>query len=369
MRMRNHSFLQMCKCLALLPFLLSSGCVMDKGVGILVYDLADNHAVSFVPQNYPERQSCLLIQRGAKGDTFFTFDKGSDGKSFISERGINGDIVSKWETTIPEPYYPMQTMALSPNLEKVAFLIRPERATTYKSSHLAPVPGVRITMLDGTLLKTLDERPKGLIGLNKRIHWLSDETIITSSHLWENRSDQIIRYDLKADKETTKDYFFARSITSALVLPSPDNQHVLLLRKSDNHVDILDPWTMTLVGEVQIAPEPKGIKSIDAAWLDSNEFLAWDSYSSQIIQYNISTRQSKLVKPEFPSKKYKICTFVGNHFILRRDGDCSMWSYNVKTGKLSKISRYAVGCVYPLNDNIILLDRAIHPQNPWNIIN
>ena len=344
---------------------------MSKEVGILVYDLAESRVVSFIPQENQERQS-LLVQRSANGETFFTFDKHGkylakygrprDGETYITERNIKGDIISKWETTIPKPYYPMSGMALSPNQEKVAFIIRTERTATYKSSCKARIPEARITTKDGTLLKILTERPNGLSTLNKGIHWLSDETIITSSHLWKDRSDQIVRYDLKTDEETNIDYSFGWALTTSYLLPSPDNRHILLLRKSDNHVDVLDPWTMTIVDEIQIVVEPKGIfRNIDTAWLNNDEFLAWDEYSNRIIRHNISTRESTLVKAEFPTPKYKIKTFVGDYFILRKDGDCGKWSYNVKTKELRKIAKYAVGCVYPLNDNIILLDRATRP--------
>ena len=370
--MKNHSFLQALKSLALLPFILLTGC-MSEGVGILVYDLAESRVVSFIPQENQERQS-LLIQRGANGDTFFTFDENGkrlsqkgrwrDGKPCIAERDIKGDIVAQWETAIPPPYYPMTSMALSPGKEKVAYIIGSVRPAPYlvkfSGDFRQSLNEARITTKDGSLLKILNERPNGISTLNKGIHWLSDETVITSSHLWKDRSDQIVKYDLKTDEETNIDYSFGWALTTNYLLPSPDNRYVLLLRKSENYIDVLDPWMMTIVDEIQVI-KGTGIANIGSTWLNNDEFLTWDKHSSLIIRYNISTRQLMPVKAEFPTEKYKISTFMGNHFILRKDGDYGKWSYNVKTKELRKITSYAVGCIYPLNDNIILLDRAIRP--------
>ena len=344
--------------------------MLDEGVGTLVYDLKENRVLSFVPQKNSERQS-LLIQRGADGETFFTFDTQSDGMSYIVERDAKGDIVSKWETEIPKPHYPMLAMTLSPDQKNVAFITQatPPSADISEEPwrtkfHVSPPDTedvVRIATKKGCLLKTLNEKPKGVGGLNKGIYWLSNETIITTSHLWRDRSDQIIRYDLITEEEKTVDYSFGWALTSNYLLPSPDNRHVLLLRKSKSHVDILDPWTMTLVDEVQVTETVRRYANIRSAWINNEEFLSWDSYSNKIIRYNISTRKSTLVKPGFPSSKYEISTFSGDYFILRNDKSSGKWSYNSKTGALKKIASYAAGCIYPLNDNIILLDRAIRP--------
>jgi len=364
MQVKKYSFLKMVKSLVLLPFFFVAGC-MGEGSGILVYDLAEGRVASFIPQNNQERK-VLLIQRGANGETFFTFDEHGkylskyswrkDGKSYIAERGINGDIVAKWETAIPPPYEPMVTMALSPDREKMAFL-----------DINKDIKEIQITTKDGVLLKKLTEGVEVFGGLTKGIYWLSDETVITYSSQREGRAyHQIIRYDLKTDEVKTIDYSFALlCLTTHRMLPSPDNRYVLLLRESDNDVDILDPWAMTLVGEVQVVPGLRKGESTSTnfAWLNNNEFLVWDEYSNRIIRYNISTRQSTLVKVEFPAKKYRITAFVGDHFILssRNKRDFSKWSYNVKTKELRRITKYAVGCIYPLNDNIILLDYATRP--------
>ncbi|MCL1919994.1 MAG: hypothetical protein FWG50_02785 [Kiritimatiellaeota bacterium] len=342
---------------------------MDDGGGVLVYDLADNRAVALVQRETPERQA-LLIQRGAGGETFFTFDEHGkhfrrysrqrDGKSYISERDTNRVVIAKWETAIPPPTDPMKMMALSPDGEKAAFLIRSERPAPYLCEfNSEKIEEARITTKAGTLLKVLEERPNNASsGIMKSIHWLSDETVITSSHHWKDRSDQVVIYDLKADAEKTMGYPFGRTGTTSHILPSPDNRHVLLLRGSKNHVDILDPWAMALVGEVQVPETVRQFASIGTAWLDNDEFIAWDAYSSRIIRHSITTGQTTLIEPRFPASKYSISTFVNNHFILRKDGSCGKWSYNVKTGKLHRITKYAVGCICPLNDNIILLDWA-----------
>ena len=347
-QVKKHSFLQMVKSLALPPFLLISGC-MGEGVGILVYDLAENRPLSFIPEETLRCQS-LLIQRSANGETFFTFDeygkhlskygRRRDGKSYIAERGINGDVVAQWETAIPPPYEPMVEMALSPDREKTAFLGRRK----------ADIREFLITTKEGVLLKKLTEGVEGFGGLTKGIHWLSDETVITYARQREGRAyHRIIRYDLKADEVKAIDYSFAFVCLNRM-LPSPDSRHVLLIRGSDNDADILDPWAMTLVGEVRVVPKSveKKSTSIDFAWLNNDEFLVWDGYSNRIIRYNISTGQSTLVEAEFPAKKYRICTFVGGHFILgsQSKGDFSKWSYNVKTKELRRIAKYAVGCIY-----------------------
>ena len=342
-------------------FLLAvTGCVE---CGTLVYDLSQNRAAGFIPEGY--RHESLLVQRGANGDTFIMMDiRDSYTKNptvFFSERDIKGRVVSKWKAMVPPNDYPLADVALSPNLERVAF---PEKSTVLVPPPRPPfvryVPEyyneIRITAKDGTPIKTLVEKVTGF-GSSQGIYWLSDDVVMTYSSDPDNREhDRIIKYDFKTDEEKTFHFPFGSCSMYYDILPSPDNRHVLLLRDPGEYVGVLDAEAMELLCEVRITQNRRG--PVGFAWANNDAFLAWDQETSKVIRYDLTARQRTPVEVGFPVQKYQIRMFAGKHFILSHTGNWSTWSYNIETGYMRKIANRANGSVYPLTDSIILFDRT-----------
>jgi len=358
-------FYHMCQCMLVLFFL--SGCVGFER-GILVYDLANNRVVSFIGQ-CDDPGDIWFIQCNTNGNTFLTFDmkleenasrsvtrKSTKRETYISERNIKGEVVSRRGTSMFPPHVPLWEMAVSPNGEHVAVVETTERRESPRTS--LPIQEIKIMTSDGTLLKIVAETEGGFNGKTPQLFWLSDDVIITRSVFYREKiTKTLIKYDLKADEATRLDYSFA--IFGYPFLPSPNGRYVLLNRSGGDYVDVLDSETMTIVYEAPFS------LSCNFTWLSNEDFLVWTHYEDdiRIIRYNLPTKQVAPVQVGFSGKKYGISTFVGDHFILYRLSDCSQWSYNVKTGLMHKIVNKNVGTVLSLNDSTIIFDRAELPRN------